>query len=404
MTALLVSEIFPPQTGGSGRWFWEIYRRLPRDRVVVAAGEYHGAEEFDRAHEVRVHRLPLSLPSWGIVSLSGMKNYWRAVRALTRIARCHSVEQIHCGRCLPEGLMARMIQLKTGLPFICYAHGEELKYAASSRELTWLARRVLRRAAFVIANSSSTRQILADGWRVPPDRIRLMHPGVDTRQFQPAPRDAAARSRLGWGGRPVILTVGRLQKRKGHDMMIRALPAIRRQVPDVLYAILGDGEERHALDQLAREQGQFDAVRFHGELSDADLTAAYQQCDLFVLANRQVGQDIEGFGMVLVEAQACGKPGVAGASGGTAESMRIPDTGCVVNCVGPDELAMTVSELLLDPARRERMGQAARTWVEDRFDWDSLSRAAMAMFAGIPRTMCSRNHSTVTASTATARE
>jgi phosphatidylinositol alpha-1,6-mannosyltransferase len=404
MTALLITEIFPPQTGGSGRWFWEIYRRMPRDQVIVAAGEFPGAAEFDDQHDVRVVRVPLSLPSWGVLSPSGMKNYWRAVRRLTRIAQSGQVNQIHCGRCLPEGLMARMIQWRTGLPFICYSHGEELKYAASSRELTWLARRVLRRAEFVIANSTSTRRILTDGWRVSPDRIRLMHPGVDTRQFTPAARDAGVRARLGWGDRPVVLTVGRLQKRKGHDTLIRALPAIRRRVPDVLYAIIGDGEERAALEELAKSQGQVDSVRFHGEMSDADLAAAYQQCDLFVLANRQVGQDIEGFGMVLVEAQACGKPVIAGTSGGTAETMRIPETGCVVNCDGPDELASAVCELLLDPARRAHMGRAARTWVEEKFDWESLSRDARAVFSEIPSRFRQNRRSTLTESPAPIRE
>ena len=97
----------------------------------------------------------------------------------------------------------------------------------------------------------------------------------------------------------------------------------------------------------------------------------YQQCDLFVLPNRQVGQDIEGFGMVLLEAQACGKPVIAGASGGTAETMQPGETGYVVPCDQPDELAAMVAELLLDPDRRTRMGEAARSWVVEQFDWDA---------------------------------
>ena len=147
------------------------------------------------------------------------------------------------------------------------------------------------------------------------------------------------RARLGWGERRVVLTVGRLQKRKGHDMMIRALPAIRRAVPDVLYAIVGDGEERAALEQLAEQEGVRQSVQFLGEVDDETLVRCYQQCDLFALPNRQVGGDIEGFGMVLLEAQACGRPVLAGASGGTAETMRVPETGRVVPCDRPQELA-----------------------------------------------------------------
>jgi phosphatidylinositol alpha-1,6-mannosyltransferase len=182
----------------------------------------------------------------------------------------------------------------------------------------------------------------------------------------------------------VVLTVGRLQKRKGHDMMLRALAAIREAHPDVLYAIAGDGEERPALAAQSAELGLTGQVQFLGEIGDPELLACYQQCDLFALPNRQVGRDIEGFGMVLLEAQSCGKPVLAGASGGTAETMRIPETGRVVPCDEPGPLAREVIALLSDPALRERMGRAARAWVVGQFDWDSLKDRAERLFRSGP--------------------
>jgi phosphatidylinositol alpha-1,6-mannosyltransferase len=196
----------------------------------------------------------------------------------------------------------------------------------------------------------------------------------------PAAPDADVRRQLGWQDRSVLLTVGRLQKRKGQDQLITALPAIRRIIPDVLYAIVGDGEERASLERLAAEKDVNNQVQFLGEVSDAELIRCYQQCDLFVLPNRQVDKDIEGFGMVLLEAQACGKPVVAGASGGTAETMSIPETGYIVPCDGPDELAVLVSELLGDRDRLAHMGEAGRQWVVERFDWASLSQQAERLF------------------------
>ncbi len=148
----------------------------------------------------------------------------------------------------------------------------------------------------------------------------------------------------------------------------------------MLYAIAGDGEERPALGRLVAVEGLEHHVQFLGEVADELLVQCYQQCDLFVLPNRQVGRDIEGFGMVLLEAQACGKPVIAGASGGTAETMRIPDTGLVVPCDGPDELAASVVKILPDVRRRARMGAAARAWVVEHFDWQNLSREAEALF------------------------
>ncbi len=382
MKTLLVSEVFPPTHGGSGRWFWEIYRRLPREQVVVAAGEHPRQDEFDRTHDLRVVRLPLAQRAWGVRSWAGLKGYLGTARRLRRLARAERVDMIHCGRCLPEGFAAWLLRWRSGVPYAVYVHGEDVTTAATSHELSWMVRRVLRGARFVVANSNSTRQILLDSWGLPRERVRLFHPGVDTRRFVPAPRDLVVRRELGWGDRPVVLTVGRLQKRKGHDMLLRALPVVRERIPDVLYAIVGDGEERTTLRRLVEEHGLRDHVQFLGEVADEQLVLCYQQCDLFVLPNRQEGSDIEGFGMVLLEAQACGRPVVAGDSGGTAETMRVGETGRIVSCDGPDELGRLLPELLARPGERDRMGAAGRRWVVERFDWESLARRAQDIFEG----------------------
>jgi phosphatidyl-myo-inositol dimannoside synthase len=380
VTSLLISEIFPPKNGGSGRWFWEIYRRLPREQFVIAAGENPQQKEFDQSHDLRVVRVPLAMPAWGLRSWQGLKGYWRALRRLRPLLRSEGVRRIHCGRCLPEGVMAWALKWWTGIPYVCYVHGEDVNTATESGELSWLVRRVLRGADFAIPNSRNTMRLLQEEWGLPAERVRLLYPGVDTQRFMPADRDPHVRARLGWGDRPIVLTVGRLQKRKGQDQMIQALHTVRETLPDVLYAIVGDGEERVVLEDLVAREGLGRHVQFLGEPDDEQLVRCYQQCDLFVLPNRQVGKDIEGFGMVLLEAQACGKPVVAGDSGGTAETMRIPDTGRVVCCDGPHELAALVAELLADRERRSAMGEQARRWVEERFDWTVLSRQAESLF------------------------
>jgi phosphatidylinositol alpha-1,6-mannosyltransferase len=385
MTTLLLTEIFPPKTGGSGRWFREIYRRLPRREYVIAAGEDPRQDAFDSGHDLRVVRLPLRLPEWGLLSRAGLCGYWSALRRLLPLLRAADVRMIQCGRCLPEGLMARALKALTGVPYACYVHGEDVAGAGTSRELRWLVRRVLRGADYLIANSRSTERLLLDGWKMPSDRVRLLHPGVDTERFVPAAPDVGVRTALAWGTRSVILTVGRLQKRKGHDRMILALPAIRRTVPDVLYVIAGDGEEMPYLEGLVAREKLAEQVQFLGEIDDAKLVRCYQQCDLFVLPNRQVGVDIEGFGMVLLEAQACGRPVVAGASGGTAETMHVPETGRLVCCDDPAPLAALVADLLADRVLLARMGAAARAWVVERFDWSALARQAEAVFRGTAR-------------------
>jgi len=388
MAILLLSEIFPPKVGGSGRWFWEVYRRMPRDSVVIAAGENSRQEAFDRTHDLRIARVPLALQEWGIRSVQGLRGYWQALRKLRPLLKKERITRIHCGRTLPEGLLALALKFESGVPYVCYAHGEEVNIASGSRELRWLTRRVLKGTDFMIVNSHNTSQLLQQDWGLSRQRIRLMHPGVDCGRFVPALPDPVVRKRLRWDQRFVVLTVGRLQKRKGHDQMILAVKTIRRSISNVLYAILGDGEERPFLEKLAEQEGVAEHVQFLGELPEAELVPCYQQCDLFALPNRQVGKDIEGFGMVLLEAQACGRPVVAGASGGTAETMRIPQTGRVVGCDGPHELAALIIELASDPYRLGQMGKAARAWVAGHFDWTALSRQAEQVFQSTRNGAC----------------
>ena len=159
-----------------------------------------------------------------------------------------------------------------------------------------------------------------------------------------------------------------------------ALPRVLPTVPNLLYAIIGDGKEREFLKSLVDRHGLADHVQFLGEVDDQRLLHSYQQCDLFVLPNREVGRDIEGFGMVLLEAQACGRPVVAGASGGTAETMRIPETGRVAPCERPDDLARFLAELLPKRELLQSMGQAGRRWTMENFDWTALARKAAELF------------------------
>ena len=378
---LLISEVFPPRAGGSGRWLWELYRRLQGMRVDVVAGEVAGADAFDQTATLSIVRAPLSFSSWGILNVRGAREYARAFARIHRVVRRVRPDVIHCGKCLPDGLIALLMKRLYRIPFYCFVHGEELTLAGTSKELGRLTRAVLRESSGVIANSRHSRDILARNWGVPDTHVTVMHPGVDTSQFTPSPADSILREQLGWANRRVILTVGALQKRKGQDMMIRALPIIRRRVSDVLYAIVGEGWERDYLDRLVADHGVADLVQFRGVPSDTELIQCYQQCDVFALPNRQVGWDFEGFGIVLLEAQACGKPVITGLSGGTCETLDPSRTGVLVQCETPDALADAVCAIFDDPARRAAMGTEARDWVVRHFDWQVLTQQARTAFS-----------------------
>lgn len=383
MSILLVSENFPPKTGGSARWFWELYRRIDMPVAVVAGGD--PGDRQPGSGSPRVHRAPLTLTGWGIARPSSLAGYLRALRRIWPLLSAEGSRFVHCGRVLPEGVLALAIRLARGTPYLCYVHGEDVASALQSRELSFLVARVLARASAVVANSRNTARMLREDWRMRPERLHILNPGVDTDRYRPSVPDAGERNRLGWGDRTVVATVGRLQRRKGHDHMLRALAKIREAVPGVLYAIVGDGEERAALERLARELSVEGAVQFMGEVDDEVLLRVYQQCQLFALPNREIDGDIEGFGMVLLEAQACGRAVLAGASGGTAEAMSPGETGLLVDASDPEAIAATVVELLHDPARLTKMGEAGRRFVVEHFDWTALAERARTLFAQLQR-------------------
>ena len=359
---------------------WELYRRFPAGSVVVAAGTSKGAAEFDKTHSIPITRMQFPVTSWGLAGVRPIREFSSALRDLRGLIRKNVPQELHCGKCLPEGLLALAVKLRDGLPYVCYVHGEELSIARASRELRWLTSRVLRNAKTVIANSRNTASMITTDWNVPTSSVCVMHPGVDANWFVPVPRDLESRRKLGWNERPVVLTVGRLQKRKGQDQLIRALLKIRESVPHVLYCVIGDGEERASLEKLVTELDLHQHVQFMNGASDEQMRTCYQQCDLFVLPNRTIGSDFEGFGIVLLEAQSCGKPVVAGTSGGTYETMQSPSTGRLVDCDDVAALGDLVSELLLDEQLRDPMAKNARSWIVNNFDWPALVAQAQRAF------------------------
>lgn len=336
---LLLSENFPPIDGGSGRWFWELYSRLPKDKVIVCAHDIEGGVDFDSRHDVTVIRIPLRSAEWGFKSIAGLKFYWSCITTVRKIIKEHQIEEVHCGRVLHEGVTAWIIKLLTGVPFRCFVHGEDIETAATSREQALLVKQVCKHATSLVCNSYNSKHLLKTLGFSQGENAVVLHPGVDTGKFKPSPIDNRFRKDVGWGENSLtLLTVGRLQQRKGQDFLIQALPEIRKIHPNIHYAIVGRGEEETRLRQLVEEFSLEQCVSIHTDFNDEQLVRAYQQCDIFILPNRTIGNDIEGFGMVLVEAQACGKPAIAGRSGGTSETLLENETGSVIDCSSPDQI------------------------------------------------------------------
>ncbi|AUC89112.1 glycosyltransferase family 4 protein [Alteromonas sp. MB-3u-76] len=369
---LVFSEVFPPMHGGSGRWLWEVYSRQDADKYVVVAGSAEGDALFDNKAELNIHRISFDYTSWSdwaLFSLGGLIFYTKLFLKLRKIIKQYNVTAIHCGRCIPEGFVAMLFKLFKGIPYYCYIHGEDIENSATSRSMTAMLRPVLKRADLLICNSKNSHRLLLEHWDVQKDKCCIVNPGANTSAFVPAPRCEFTREKLGWTDRFVLVTVSRLEERKGHDMMVKAMADIVKSVPNALYAIIGSGPRIEYLKQLTHELNLHDNIRFMPNVSDEDMVACYQQADIFVLPNRDVGRNIEGFGIVMIEAQACGIPVIGGMSGGTPETLVHGKTGFSVTCSTPDELVEHVVLLAHDNEKREKMGLCARKHAE-QFDWE----------------------------------
>ena len=369
---LVFSEVFPPMHGGSGRWLWEVYSRQDADKYVVVAGNAESDTLFDSKAELKIHRISFNYSSWSdwaLFSLGGLIFYTKLFLKLRKIIKQYHVTAIHCGRCIPEGFVAMLFKLFKGIPYYCYIHGEDIENSATSRSMTAMLRPVLKRADLLICNSKNSHRLLLQHWDVNKTQCCIVNPGANTKAFTPAARCEDTRAKLGWQDRFVLITVSRLEERKGHDMMIKAMAEIVKTVPKALYAVIGSGPRQEYLEQLTVELGLSDNISFMPNVSDADMITCYQQADVFVLPNRDIGRNIEGFGIVMIEAQACGIPALGGMSGGTPETVIHGETGYSVDCSTPDLLAEHVIVLAQYEAKRTQMGENARKHAE-QFDWD----------------------------------
>ena len=372
LPTLVLSEHFLPACGGTITWLLQTYSRYNPAEVVVVAAEHPDAHLVDATLPLKVERIPMKMADWDPTRPASLRRYIDMYRQVRMRYIKYQSRQIHCLKVLPEGLVAWAMHRFSRVPYLLYAHGEEIQMRLTSRKLGWLIPPLYKGAAAIIANSHHTK-VLLEEIGVRPERIHVIHPGVEAVAFRVSEEvKRTIRQYHHLDGAPTLLTIGRLQRRKGQDMVIQALPLIMKKFSNVRYLIVGTGEEVAALQQLAKDCGVQDHVVFVGQVADEERAAYYAACDVFIMPNRQLGADIGGFGMVFLEAGAAGKPVIGGKSGGTGEAIREGITGLRVDGDDVEAIAAAVVELLTDSERARIMGEQGKRWVETAFTWESI--------------------------------
>jgi glycosyltransferase involved in cell wall biosynthesis len=356
----------------------ELALHYPRNSLIVSTGAYAGSTASDAGFPQIVDRVGIRASR--LRTVHGLALWtWRA----GTLARRWRPGFTWCAELKPAGYPARWLAARHRVPYGVIVHGTELLLLDAKIQRSGFKRRtaasLLGHAAVVVANSRWTgdvaRRVLESlGRHDLAARVAVVPLGTAPSHFRPGidPRAVRAKYELDGGG-PWLLTVARLEWHKGIDTVIKALPAVRAAHPAARYAVAGVGDRRPQLERLVAELGLGDAVRFLGAVPDADLPALYNAADLYVGASRRHELLVEGFGISLVEASACGLAVVGGRSGGVPDAVREAETGILVDPDDPAAVAAGVTELLSNPERRKQFGAAGRRAVETYYNWDRVA-------------------------------
>lgn len=377
---LLVTNDFPPRRGGIQSYLEAFVGELTAaggHELTVYAPTWKGAAGYDTAaaeapgYRVVRHPTTLMLPEPTVAN---------RMRAL--IAE-HDIETVWFGAAAPLALLSPLARRAGASRVVASTHGHEVGWS-----MLPVARNALRRigddADVVTYVSGYTRSRFAAAFG-PRACLERLSPGVDIDRFAPdSVSRARLRARYELGDRPVVVCLSRLVPRKGQDMLIRAFGQIRARVPDAALVIVGGGPYREELEKLAQRAGVADHVLFTGGVPGEELPAHHAMADVFAMPcrTRGAGLDVEGLGIVFLEASACGVPVVAGRSGGAPETVCDGETGWVVDGTDVDAIAAAVSDLLADPATAARMGAAGRDWVVQSWQWRTQGARLQRLLGG----------------------
>ncbi|OGJ86951.1 MAG: hypothetical protein A2350_01170 [Candidatus Raymondbacteria bacterium RifOxyB12_full_50_8] len=370
MRRLFVTCDFPPMTGGQSNYFKNLWLAdaLPGDIFLVPG-------------RCRQHCQVMPGHSFAYMPVPGSEGTLaRIIRSVAVLFSCLFAYfrmgplEFHAGQVLAGGISGLVLNKLFKVPYVVYVFGADV---LEFREKAWgnrVIRAVLGNCRHIIACSNFTADLVRSAF-VPTCPVSVILPGVEDRFFSPDTTKAKAfRETYGLTGKKIVLTVGRLVERKGHESVVRALPLVLKRLPETHYVIAGEGPNHHSLKTIARESGVDDHVTFLGSVSDNDLPAIYALADLFIMLPKLMEHgDIEGFGIVYLEASASGLPVIASRNGGVVDAVIHNKTGILIDePVTPEKIADAVVHMIENPFQFS--GEAVRrarelSWTNQRAAW-----------------------------------
>ncbi|TAN58224.1 glycosyltransferase family 1 protein [Patescibacteria group bacterium] len=367
--SLLVTLDYPPQVGGVAVYYEHLAGEFPDGRIMVlTAAEVYGRKIQETPGVFRrafLFKSKLFWPKW-------LPMLWQ----IWKITRQNKIKLIQVGQILPVGTAVYILNKFFKIPYMVYCHGMDVMTAAQSPRKKRLARKILNKSEFIVANSEFTKEkILEYGARA--QDVAVVYPCPNMKLFRKAtPQEIdALKSKYNLRGKKIILTAGRLVERKGHDVVLGALHKLNESAPEAHYVIIGEGPMEEVIKQMIKTLGLEDSVTLIGKVSDHDLAIWYEVCDVFVMISRQLkNEDAEGFGIVYLEANMFGKPVIAGKSGGAAEAVLDNETGILVEPTNQQEIINAIEKILKNPVEARRLGENGRRRAEQDFQWSKQAK------------------------------
>jgi len=377
--SLLIPGDFPPVISGIATYFHEIWQNFPADNCFILAPKDSGWQDFDSSSSLNIIRR--GIPTQNTTNAKLFKGFLHTFWTILLHIR-YKFDIIHCGQVLSSGITGWTMKKLFKIPYIIYVYGSETYRFGNKPLLLKSIKSFLESADKIIPNSRFTmEEFLALG--IPRDKFHIITPGVDTARFYPTEKNPDLIEQYDLEDKFVLLTVARLDERKGHDFVIRAVADLKNDSPNIVYLIVGKGREEQNLRSLVAEMGVEDQVIFCGYVSDEDLPKYYNLSDTFILLNRQstdnkqLRGDYEGFGIVFLEASACAKPVIAGNFGGIADAIEDGKSGYIIDGKDLKAITNTIRLLIENSTKRDIIGQYGLQRVRNSFDWKTISRKVL---------------------------
>jgi phosphatidylinositol alpha-1,6-mannosyltransferase len=366
MKRLMLTLEFPPQKGGIATYVYNLAKHVPPDEIVVCTpptNEVLVDKKFDSENDLKTFR---------------KKSYWllvwphwlRWLLAVWKIVKTEKIDVIHIHHVLPSGYIAVFFKKIFKVPYVVFLHGTDLRLALKNKQKVKKVSYILNNASKVVVNSAYLQNELKGNFKLTVP-VEIIFPCPSDNFLSDVNYEKISKLRVNFGleGKKVMISVGRLVKSKGHHQLLEYIPELLKSVPNLVWLVVGNGEESKSLVENVQKNNLQSVVRFLGEVSLDDLPDYYALANIFVLLTRPTERSVESFGTVFLEASAVGIPVVAGKCGGVEEAVQEGVTGYLVDSNSQNEVVTSIVKILTNPNLAVEMGRKGKEFVLAKFTW-----------------------------------